>query len=102
VTGGGEKFFTDGIKDSTILETKLVTDPARSPFIPGSKIPDFLRTKIVGEVEGEFARMAKILNDSTNPLKSVEVIVSDQRAVPFFEALLKKYGVPGRVIVQPE
>jgi hypothetical protein len=90
------------LNDSTILETKLITDPKTSPFIAGSEIPDFLRTKIVGEVEGEFARMAKIIGDPANPLTSVQVIVSDQKAVPFFEALLKKYNVPGKVIVKPE
>ncbi len=102
VTGGGVEFFTDGLEDSTILETKLIVDPQNSPFIPGTGIPDFLRTKIVGEVEGEFARIAKIVADPANPLKSLEVIVSDQRAVPFFESLLQKYSVPGNVVVRPE
>jgi hypothetical protein len=102
VTGEGEKFFVDGLRDSTILETKLVQDATKSPFISGSNIPAFLRSKIVGEVEDEFARMAKILEDPTNPLKSVEVIVSDKQAVSFFQNLLRKYGITGKVVVKPE
>lgn len=102
ISGGGEKFFTDGIEDSAILETKLVTDPVRSPFIPSSDIPGFLRTRIVGEIDNEFARIAKIIADPTNPMRSVRVIVSDRRAQPFFEALLKKYSIVGKVVVEPE
>ncbi len=75
--------------------------PERSPFIPDSNIPPFIRDKIVGEVEDEFRRYAAVLHDSNTPAKGLEVIINDPRAVPFFERLLKKYNIPGSVVVKP-
>jgi hypothetical protein len=46
--------------------------------------------------------MAKVVKDPANPLKSAEVIVSDKRAVSLFENLLRKHGLPGKVVVKPE
>jgi hypothetical protein len=30
----------------------------------------------------------------------LEIITNDARAVAFFDALLKEFGIPGRVVVQ--
>ena len=79
-------------------ESKFVINAKSSPFIPGSSAPDFIRQKIVGVVDDEFARMAKIIADPSNPLRDVEVIVSDPAANPFFIDLMKKHGLNGRII----
>jgi len=99
--GGGAEFWADGIEGNVILEAKCVTDAARSPFIKGSNIPAFLRDKIVGEVEDEFRRMAKIIKDSNNPLKSVRVITNNTEAKTFFEELMKRLEIVGEVVMRP-
>ena len=100
ISGGGKQLWADGIRDTVIQEAKYIGNPERSPFIAGSKIPEFLRTKIVSDVEGEFARMAEIINSGETPLKSVEVITNNAQAVPFFEGLLKNFGLQGKVLVK--
>ena len=96
--GGGAQFWADGVVGATIQESKFVINAKSSPFIPGSSAPDFIRQKIVGVVDDEFARMAKIIADPSNPLRDVEVIVSDPAANPFFIDLMKKHGLNGRII----
>jgi hypothetical protein len=96
--GGGSQFWADGVMGTTIQEAKFIGNAARSPFVPGSGVPDFIRTKVVGQVDDEFARMARIIADPSNPMRNVEVIVSDPSANRFFIDMLKKHGLDGRVI----
>src|SRR5262249_10229487 len=102
IEGSGERFWADGVEGDTIVETKLVKDPLSSPFIPGSTIPQVIRTKILAEVENEFRRMAEIIKDGSNPLRRVEVITNDAGAAAYFEGLLAKFKILGRVDVRPE
>ncbi len=100
VSGGGTTLDVDGIIGRTIQEAKFIMKPGSSPFIPGSKIPDFLRTKIVGQVDDEFARMRRIIADPGNPLRDVEVIINNPAAESFFLNMLKKHNLDGRVIIR--
>ncbi|MDX2306258.1 MAG: hypothetical protein NW226_25845 [Microscillaceae bacterium] len=100
VYGGGTKFWVDGIRNDVILETKYVKNPDKSPFISETSIPDFIREKVIKEVEDEFSRMSRIINDPNNPLKSVEVIINELKAKDFFEKILKKYNIPGKVTIK--
>jgi hypothetical protein len=101
--GGGEQIWADGysVGDANILEAKYVGTPDRSPFIPDSNAPPFLRAKVVADVEDEIRRYSAVIGDSSNPARALRVITNDERAVPFFEKLLQKYGVQGKVIVDP-
>ncbi|MFN6464900.1 MAG: DUF4157 domain-containing protein [Nostoc sp. DedVER02] len=101
VKGNGEKVWVDGIRpsDQFLLDAKCVDNLARSPFVPNSKCPDFIRKNAVAQVEDEFRRYAAVIADSSTPVKGLEVIVSDKAAQPFFEDLLKKYNIPGRVVI---
>lgn len=100
VTGGGTKLDVDGIIGTTIQEAKFISNPGSSSFIPGSKVPDFLRTKIVGVVDDEFARMSRIIADPSNPLRDVEVIINNPSAERLFLDMLTKHGLNGRVIIR--
>jgi hypothetical protein len=75
-------------------------DVERSPFIPGSKCGETARTRILDALMNEFARYAAVIKDPDTPVMGLEVIVSDVRAVPFFEALLRKFDIPGEVVVR--
>jgi len=101
--GGGEQVWADGFRvgDANVLDAKYVGLPERSPFIPDSAMPPVVRDVIVGKLNNEFARYAAVIGDSSNPARALEVITNDPRAVPFFEGLLTKYGIPGRVVVVP-
>jgi hypothetical protein len=102
VSGGGEKVWTDGVRalDQSLLEAKYIEKPERSPFIEPSECPEFVRERILEKVRDEFRRYSEVIKDPANPSKRLEVIVNDARAVPLFEALLKEYGIPGRVVVR--
>src|SRR5262249_46076545 len=99
----GEKVWADGIRaeDQTLLDAKFIDKPGRSPFIEGSDCPDFIRDKILPQIDDEFRRYAAVISDSNTPVKALEVITNDARAVPYFEGLLEKYGIPGNVVVRP-
>ncbi|MFT5584778.1 MAG: RHS repeat-associated protein [Cognaticolwellia sp.] len=102
ISGGGERTWADGL-DATqqaALEAKRLVNPGRSPFIPGSAAPPFIRTKITGQVADEIRRYGSVIVDDSNPIRQLIVRVSDSRAVPFFEDLMTKLRVPGRVEVR--
>jgi hypothetical protein len=103
LTGGGTAVNADGIDVASgrVLETKYVANPGRSPYISGSDIPDFLRERILLQQEDEFSRYARVIADPNNPLTGVRVITNNPAAVPYFQALLARYGIPGEVIVRP-
>jgi hypothetical protein len=100
LSGGNEEFWADGLRYDTILESKYIKNPARSPFIEGSEVPDFIRNKIVREVKNEFGRIKSIIDDPKNPLSKVEVITNDTRAQKFFENLMKELDINGKVIIK--
>lgn len=103
VRDGGEEIWADGINFQTgqLLEAKYIENPANSPYISNSNIPPFIRTKVVNEVENEFRRYAAVINDPTTPVVELLVIVNIEEAVPFFEALLLQFQLPGSVVVMP-
>ena len=102
VSGGGEEVWADGarMESARLVEVKHVGDAERSPFIPGSKCGETARTMILDALMDEFARYAAVIKDPDTPVMGLEVIVNDGRAVPFFEALLRKFGIPGEVVVR--
>ncbi len=103
VRDGGEEIWADGINFQTrqLLEAKFIENPANSPYVSNSKIPPFIRTKVVNEVENEFRRYAAVINDSETPVLELQVIVNIEAAVPFFESLLFQFKLPGSVVVMP-
>jgi RHS repeat-associated protein len=102
VSGGGEKIWADGLDSAStsVLEAKFIADPARSPFVAGSSVPEFIRTKIVAEVTDEFRRYGAVVADPSNPLTQVQVIVNDAAAAPFFADLMRRLEIPGHVVVR--
>jgi hypothetical protein len=103
VRDGGEEIWADGINFQTgqLLEAKYIENPANSPYVSDSKIPPFIRTKVVNDVENEFRRYAAVINDPTTPVLELQVIVNIEEAVPFFEGLLLQFQLPGSVVVMP-
>ncbi len=103
VSGGGEEVWADGARPESarLVEVKHVGDANNSPFIAGSKCDERVRLVIQKGVSQEFARYAAIINDANTPVVALEVIVNDARAVPFFESLLMRFGIPGEVLVRP-
>jgi hypothetical protein len=99
-TGGGQSVWADGIEATDLLDAKFVGNPARSPFIPGSAIPDKIRAMIHAQTESEFSRYAAVINDSGNPFTGLRVITNHQGAVPYFQGLMSKFGINGTVVVR--
>jgi hypothetical protein len=102
ISGGGEEIWADGIliSNAHALEAKFVRRPGRSPFVGGSDAPPFIRSSIGAEVDDEFRRYAAVIADRGNPLLGLEVITNDAAAVPYFESLMKRLSLKGRVIVR--
>ena len=103
LSGSGENIVADGyrVNDAGALEAKHVGNPARSPFIEDSSIHEPVRETIRAEQDDEFRRYGQVVDDPSNPVRHVEVITNDPRAVPYFERLMAKYDVPGQVIIKP-
>lgn len=99
IEGGGTKIFIDGYRDRTILEAKYINDPDRSPYIPNSRIPDFLRQKILKQMRDEFQRIGNVINDPDNPFNSLEVITNHPEAKVFFEELLQEFNISASVVI---
>jgi hypothetical protein len=99
-TGGGQSVWADGIDATTLLDAKFVGNPARSPFIPGSAIPDRIRAMIHAQTESEFSRYAAVIADPGNPFTGLRVITNHQGAVPYFQGLMSRFGINGSVVVR--
>ncbi|MFF5104364.1 polymorphic toxin-type HINT domain-containing protein [Streptomyces sp. NPDC000134] len=100
--GGGERVWADGFDGNTgeLLDAKFIEKPGRSPFIPGSGIPDFIRNKIAAKTGDEFRRYSAVINDPSNPLTGLRVITNHPGAVPYFQGLMQQHGIPGSVVVR--
>ena len=101
VKGGGEKVWADGARasDAHLIESKYVEKPDTSPFVIGSTCDDSVRQLIRKKEANQFSRYAAVILDPKTPVVGLEVVVNDSRAVAFFEALLREFRIPGRVVV---
>jgi hypothetical protein len=101
--GGSEQVWADGIraKDAAVLEAKYISKPDRSPYVPGSNCPTFIADGINTQTDDEFRRYASVINDLKTPVDKLEVITNEQASVSYFNCLLKKYNLPGNVVVKP-
>jgi hypothetical protein len=102
ISGGGTHVWADGIDDNTAhaLDAKHVGDANRSPYVPGSKMPDDIRQFVLEGQEKELGRYGKVIADPSNPLEGLTVITNEPAAVPYFQSVLDKFGIPGEVIVR--
>ena len=90
----------DGFRGRTILEAKFTDNFNSSPFIPGTMDP-FVERIIQGKLDKEFEKFGILINDQSIPFNEIEVLINDDRMIPYFESLLQKYNLPGRVKVVP-
>jgi hypothetical protein len=97
IFGRGHSFEIDGYRGTTILEAKHVGDFKSSPYVPGSKIPDVIRQRILDDTRDELFRVREIIRSGRTPFKSFEIITNTPESKAFFEGLLKEYHVPGKV-----
>ncbi|TFE50975.1 hypothetical protein E3E14_13540 [Streptomyces sp. ICN441] len=93
--GGGERVWADGLDRNTgeLLDVKFIEKPGRSPSIPGSGIPDFIRSKITAKMDDEFSRYAAVINDPFKALTGLRVITNHSGAVPYFQGLMQQHGI---------
>lgn len=84
VKNGNEEIWADGIdlQSGELLEAKYIENPNNSPYISGSRIPPFIRAKVVSDVENEFRRYAAVINDPNTPVVGLRLIVNIEEAVP--------------------
>jgi len=101
VVGGGTAIDADGFNGSTLLDAKYVGDPSISPYVDGSKVPAFLRDKILAQQQYEFARYQAVIADPSVPFDSLNVLTNETSAVPYIQRVFDKYQVPGEVKVVP-
>jgi hypothetical protein len=88
------------IYNCRIIDTKFVESP-RSPYVPGSGVPDFIQAKIDAQQASEMSRYAAVINDGTSSFTDLRVVTNSNAAVPYFENLMSVYDVPGEVVVKP-
>jgi restriction endonuclease fold toxin 2 of polymorphic toxin system len=103
VSSGDVTVRADGarVSDAHLLETKHIGSPDSSPYIPGSRCPECVRNMIRQSLVDQFLRYAIIIRDPATPAVGLEVITNDERAIIFFETLLRETSTPGRVVIKP-
>jgi hypothetical protein len=87
VTGGGTATDADGYQDTTLLDAKYVGNPANSPYVDGSNVPQFLQDKIDLQQQYEFQRYQAVIADPSVPFNSLNVLTNEPAAVPYFHKL---------------
>lgn len=94
--------WADGFRttDAAILETKCVGPATRSPYVPGSDAPEVVRRAARQAFEHEIERYTEVWRDPATPVRGLEVVTDDPRAVPYLEELLAGHPIPSRVVVQ--
>lgn len=97
VSAGGVRAEIDGYRGTTILETKHVGYLKSSPYVRGSKFPNFIRRKIVRRLGNQLMRLRQIIRSGETPFKSVEIITNTPESKAFFERMLYVFDVPGTV-----
>ncbi|HEY6970755.1 MAG TPA: restriction endonuclease fold toxin-2 domain-containing protein [Candidatus Angelobacter sp.] len=101
ISGGGEKVRADGLDkpQGVAKDSKWVGKEDISPVVEDSGVdPDF-RPMILDRLENEFRRYGAVINDPKSPIRALEVITNNPRAVPYFRGLMRRYNIPGRVVV---
>ncbi|MEM8677642.1 MAG: hypothetical protein AAGF83_27850 [Cyanobacteria bacterium P01_G01_bin.67] len=99
--GRAETFDIDGFRGRTILDTKYIGNPTRSPYINNSQAPQFLKDNVLRQERDQFRRTADIINNPSIPFTQLEVLVNDAQAVEYFESLLEEFNIPGQVRIVP-
>jgi hypothetical protein len=99
---GDDAINADGFRsqDGSALEAKHVGSHDRSPYVPDSNAPDFMKAKARADFEDELDRYGKVIGDGGNPVRGLEVITNDPRAARYFEDILDKYDIPSQVVVR--
>ena len=94
--------WADGFRptDGAILETKCVGPSDRSPYVPGSGAPELVRAKARQALAHEIERYTEVWRDSGTPVRGLEIVTDDPRAVPYLQEILSGYEVPSRVVVR--
>lgn len=68
----------------------------KSPYVGNSSAPEFLQIKI----EDEFERYSKVINADDNPLEGLEIFTNTEKSSKYFQKLLDKFGINGKVIIK--
>jgi hypothetical protein len=94
--------WADGFRprDASILETKCVGPADRSPYVPGSGAPELVRAKARQALAHEIERYTEVWRDPATPVRGLEIVTDDPRAVPYLEEILSGYEIPSRVVVR--
>jgi uncharacterized protein YukE len=100
---GDVKVNADGFReiDAAALDAKHVGSETRSPYVPGSAVPEKVRGFVLDQFENELQRYRAVIESPDTPVRGLEIITNDPRAVPYFEEMLEKHDIVGRVVVRP-
>jgi hypothetical protein len=100
----GAPIWADGFRpeDAYILEALYIGDPDASPLVPGSSAPDHVRVATLARLADMLLRYRRSIIDPTQPPRGVELIVSEERALPLLEQLMEGVDVPGHAVYRPE
>ena len=105
VAGGGERVWADGlIPDEALLRDAKLTENLRSsPFIDANphQIPAPVLRTIRAKIDDELSRYARVIADPDTPVIGLEIVTSTPLSVPFWQRMLRQFGIPGRVVVHP-
>ncbi len=83
--------------ERTLVDAKY-TSPTDSPWVDGGKKPPgWLKAKIRKEADQQMQRYGDILRSGRVPAEKLIIRTNDRAAQSYFEGLMRRHGVPGRV-----
>lgn len=102
IQGGGEEVWADDLKrsDGMARDAKYVRKVNKSMYVEGSKIDPEFRGVLERRTVEEFRRYAAVIQDPKSPIRALEVIVSDRASVSYFLKLMKRFGIPGHIVIK--
>jgi hypothetical protein len=103
VRDGGARIFADGLipEEGFLRDAKFIENTRRSPYIPDSECPDFIRDNVTDALRDEMDRYSRVIADPATPAVGLEIVTNNAAAAAFFEALMQEFGIPGRVVLKP-
>jgi hypothetical protein len=101
--GVEKKIWADGanLENGLAQEAKHIAKPDKSPYVPGSSAPQFLRERAMREFDDELIRYRAVIEDSRTPVRGLEIVTNNQQAADEFLRRMKALNVPGHVRVEP-
>jgi hypothetical protein len=93
--------WADGINRERGLMQDAKYRQGDSSFYDPDSLPPFLRDRAIQDMDQRLVKYRDAIQDSSNPLRGLEIVTNDQRAANFVRQRMDELDVPGVVTISP-